>query len=111
VDIGSNNRESAETVGTTMPPPNVQYMQTAQPMQPYSNNGTMVQSTGRDENQQMISLIDTLPRRKQKQIFGIIGGIQSGIRSVRQQTETLQKQLDLLQEALGIDFDPDDDVP
>lgn len=94
-----------------MASPSVQYMHTTQPTQSYSNNGTMVQSNGRDENQQMISLIDTLPRRKQKQIFGIIGGIQSGIRSVRQQTETLQKQLDLLQEALGIDFDPDDDVP
>lgn len=57
-----------------------------------------------------VPLIDTLPRKKQKQIFGIIGGIQSGIRSVRQQTEDLQKQLDLLQEALGIGSDGDEDV-
>lgn len=57
-----------------------------------------------------VPLIDTLPRKKQKQIFGIIGGIQSGIRSVRQQTEDLQKQLDLLQEALGISSDGDEDV-
>jgi len=55
------------------------------------------------------ALIDTLPRKKQKQIFSIIGGIQSGIRSVRQQTEDLQKQLNLLQEALGIGVDDDDD--
>jgi hypothetical protein len=55
------------------------------------------------------SLIDTLSRRKQKQIFSIIGGLQSGIRSVRQQTEDLQKQLNLLQEALGIGVDDDDD--
>jgi hypothetical protein len=54
-------------------------------------------------------LIDTLPRKKQKQIYQIIGGVQSGIRSVRQQTESLQKQLDLLQAALGIDTDDGDD--
>jgi hypothetical protein len=57
-----------------------------------------------------IALIDTLPRKRQKQIFGIIGGIQSGIRNVRQQTEDLQKQLDLLQEALGIGTDADDNL-
>jgi hypothetical protein len=56
-------------------------------------------------------LIDTLPRRKQKQIFGIIGGLQSGIRSCQQQAESMQKQLDLLQAALGIDADDDKDVP
>ncbi|KAF4630610.1 hypothetical protein G7Y89_g7534 [Cudoniella acicularis] len=53
-------------------------------------------------------LIDTLPRRKQKQIFGILGGIQSGIRNVRQQADSLQKQLDSLQAALGIDGDDED---
>lgn len=56
-------------------------------------------------------LIDTLPRRKQKQIYGIIGGLQSGIRSCQQQAESMQKQLDLLQAALGIDLDDDKDVP
>jgi hypothetical protein len=35
--------------------------------------------------------------------------VQSGIRSVRQQTESLQKQLDLLQAALGIDTDEEDE--
>ncbi|EPE24858.1 hypothetical protein GLAREA_11439 [Glarea lozoyensis ATCC 20868] len=49
------------------------------------------------------TLFDNLPRKKQKQIFGIIGGIQSGIRIVRQQADQLQNQLDLLQSALGID--------
>jgi hypothetical protein len=51
------------------------------------------------------SVFDNLPKRNQKQIYRIIGGIQSGIRNVRQQTESLQKQLDLLQAALGIDED------
>lgn len=55
-------------------------------------------------------LIDTLPRRKQKQIFGIIGGLQSGIRSCQQQAESMQRQLDLLQSALGIDVEDDKDV-
>jgi len=54
-------------------------------------------------------LIDTLPRKKQKQIYQIIGSVQSGISSVRQQTESLQKQLDLLQAALGIDKDDEND--
>lgn len=57
-----------------------------------------------------MGLIDRLPRKKQREIFGIIGTIQSGIRMVRSQTESLQKQLDLLQGALGIDLDEDDDV-
>ena len=51
------------------------------------------------------SVFDSLPKRNQKQIYRIIGGLQSGIRNVRQQTESLQKQLDLLQAALGIDDD------
>lgn len=55
------------------------------------------------------SLFDTLPRKKQKQIFSIIGGIQSGIRHARQTAEDLQKQLDILQEALGIGTDDDDE--
>lgn len=48
-------------------------------------------------------LIDTFPRKKQKQVFAIIGSLQSGIRTSRQQTENLQRQLDTLQSILGID--------
>jgi hypothetical protein len=55
-------------------------------------------------------LIDTLPRKKQKQIYQIIGGVQSGLRLVRQQTESMQKQLDLLQAALGIEDDDENDA-
>jgi hypothetical protein len=50
-------------------------------------------------------LIDKLPRQSQKQIYGIIGGLQNGIRSCQQQAENMQKQLDLLQAALGIDVE------
>lgn len=47
-------------------------------------------------------LIDTLPRKKQKHIYSILGGLQSGIRSCLQQAESMQRQLDLLQAALGV---------
>lgn len=50
-------------------------------------------------------LIDTLPRKKQKQLYQIIGGISSGLRNVREQTDMLQRQLDSLSAALGIDED------
>ncbi|KAH9215839.1 hypothetical protein DL95DRAFT_445659 [Leptodontidium sp. 2 PMI_412] len=50
-----------------------------------------------------VPLIDTFPRKKQKQLFAIIGSLQSGIRTSRQQTENLQRQLDSLQTILGID--------
>lgn len=55
-------------------------------------------------------LIDTLSRKKQKQIYGIIGGLQSGIRSCQQQAESMQKQLNMLQEALGIEGDDENDL-
>jgi hypothetical protein len=55
-------------------------------------------------------LIDTLPRKKQKQIYGIIGGLQSGIRSCQQQAESMQKQLDMLQASLGIDTEDDKEL-
>lgn len=54
-------------------------------------------------------IFDGLPRKKQKQILGIIGGIQSGIRNARQTAEDLQRQLDGLQEVLGIGTDGDDE--
>ncbi|KAH7323945.1 hypothetical protein BKA65DRAFT_511742 [Rhexocercosporidium sp. MPI-PUGE-AT-0058] len=50
-----------------------------------------------------LPLIDTFPRKKQKQLFAIIGSLQSGIRTSRQQTENLQRQLESLQTILGID--------
>ena len=54
-------------------------------------------------------LVDTIPSRKRKQIFSIIGGLQSGIRNARQQADNLQKQLDLLQAALGMDDEAEDE--
>lgn len=55
-------------------------------------------------------LIDTFPRRKQKQIYGVIGSLESAIRSNQQQNENLQKQLDNLRATLGIDVEDDKDT-
>ncbi|KAI9047235.1 hypothetical protein LZ554_008689 [Drepanopeziza brunnea f. sp. 'monogermtubi'] len=52
-----------------------------------------------------VALIDTFPRRKQKQLYSVIGGLESGIRSQRQQTENLENQLETLKEILGIGED------
>ncbi|CAL3970331.1 unnamed protein product [Diplocarpon coronariae] len=55
-----------------------------------------------------VALIDSLPRKTQKQLYSIIGGLESGIRSQIQQTENLQKQLNLLKGTLGIDVEDGD---
>ena len=92
--------------------PNTQLIQATQhaPYEnSYRNTSMAAQSEARNVGHSATPLIDTLPRKKQKQIYQIIGGVQSGIRSVRQQTESLQKQLDLLQAALGIDTDDEND--
>jgi len=43
-----------------------------------------------------VALIDTLPKNKQRQVFSLVSGLQSGI-------EGLQRELDSLKRALGID--------
>jgi hypothetical protein len=40
----------------------------------------------------------------------MLGGLQSGIRSCLRQAESMQKQLDMLQMALGIDAEDDAEV-
>jgi hypothetical protein len=42
------------------------------------------------------ALIDSLPKNKQRQVYGLVSGLQGGI-------EHLQRELDLLKRALGID--------
>lgn len=74
---------------------------------PHSNGTTSTPNSSRTLEPPGSALIDNLPRRKQKQIYSLIGGLQSGIRSCQQQAENMQKQLDLLQAALGIDDDKD----
>ncbi|KAI9054989.1 hypothetical protein LZ554_002132 [Drepanopeziza brunnea f. sp. 'monogermtubi'] len=51
------------------------------------------EDTGNDDG---LTLIDTLPKSKQRQVYGLISGIQGGI-------FTLQRELDSLKRALGID--------
>lgn len=43
-----------------------------------------------------VPLIDTLPKNKQRQIYSLVSGLQGGIGH-------LQKELDMLKKALGID--------
>ena len=76
----------------------------------YPNASSATQVEARNVGHPATPLIDTLPRKKQKQIYQIIGGVQSGLRLVRQQTESMQKQLDLLQAALGIEDDDENDA-
>ena len=43
-----------------------------------------------------VALIDTFPKSKQRQVYGLVSGLQGGI-------ENLQRELDTLKKALGID--------
>ena len=61
---------------------------------PVARGGGLPQSDG----SQPVALIDTFPRSKQRQIFGLISGIQGGI-------DHLQRQLILLQTSLGIELE------
>jgi hypothetical protein len=45
-----------------------------------------------------VPVIDTMPKSKQRHIYGIVSGLQGGI-------DHLQKQLNLLKSSLGIDLD------
>lgn len=62
-----------------------------------------VEATAKFHNDggQPAPLIDTLSKSKQRQIFGLISGIQGGI-------DHLQKQLNLLQACLGIELEGKD---
>lgn len=68
-----------------------------------SNGGAFrsVTEQGRQEDTVLneegsVALIDTLPKNKQRQVYGLVSGLQGGI-------EHLQRELDSLKRALGID--------
>jgi hypothetical protein len=112
VGAGQTSKPEQGRDGSKSLSPSTQLIQHTQPPpceNSYRNTSTAAQPEPRNVGHPATPLIDTLPRKKQKQIYQIIGGVQSGIRSVRQQTESLQKQLDLLQAALGIDTDDEND--
>jgi hypothetical protein len=50
------------------------------------------------DEKESAALIDTLPKHKQRQVYGLVSGLQGGI-------EHLQRELDSLKRALGIDED------
>ncbi|TVY82795.1 hypothetical protein LSUE1_G002254 [Lachnellula suecica] len=56
------------------------------------------EETVMDERRGSVALIDTLPKHKQRQVYGLVSGLQGGI-------EHLQRELDSLKRALGIDED------
>ena len=49
------------------------------------------------------ALIDSFPRKKQEEIYGIVDGLQSGIKSCLDQAETMQKELNTLRNILGLE--------
>jgi protoheme ferro-lyase len=112
IGAGRISNEGQGRDKSTSQSPSAQLLQPTQSA-PYDNsfrnNSIAATAEARTIGHPVTPLIDTLPRKKQKQIYQIIGGVQSGIRNVRQQTEGLQKQLDLLQAALEIDADDEND--
>ncbi|KAN0099655.1 hypothetical protein V8E51_013430 [Hyaloscypha variabilis] len=110
---GTGQASEAEVRRDGSDSPSTQLIQPTQPppyITPYRNLNVAAQPEARTVPHPATPLIDTLPRKKQKQIYQIIGGVQSGLRLVRQQTESMQKQLDLLQAALGIEDDDENDA-
>jgi hypothetical protein len=100
--IGTSAQEQGREATNSMSP-STQLLQQERPL----NTNSVPTQNHQQTSSPFTPLIDTLPRHKQKRIFGIIGGIQSGIRTVRQQTDNLQRQLDLLQAEMGIDTEND----
>lgn len=69
--------------------------------QPESSNYQQVKDQGRREDTFTndgggVAMIDTFPKSKQRQVYGLVSGIQNGIQG-------LQRELDALKKALGID--------
>lgn len=68
-----------------------------------SNGGFPRRSLSRDRREDsrgddsgMSPIIDTLPKNKQRQLYGVLSGLQGGI-------EHLQRELDSLKKALGVE--------
>ena len=104
--IGTSTQEQGREATNSMSP-STQLLQQAPRDRPSLNANSVASHNHQKTSSPLTPLIDTLPRHKQKRIFGIIGGIQSGIKTVRQQTDSLQRQLHLLQAEMGIDTEDD----
>lgn len=68
-----------------------------------SNNGFPHRGTSQDRREDTVgnesstgALIDSLPKNKQRHLYGVLSGLQGGI-------ETLQRELDSLKKALGVE--------
>ena len=60
-----------------------------------AERATRESTIGNDEG---LSIIDSLPKNKQRQVYGLVSGLQGGL-------DHLQRELDSLKKALGIDDD------
>jgi hypothetical protein len=92
----------------TQPQPQPQpQVQTQSPVQRPMHNGGESNGYGLRRNMEEerrestieegpVALIDSLPKNKQRQVYGLVSGLQGGI-------EHLQRELDSLKRALGID--------
>lgn len=96
------------------PPPHTRNyipLQQPPPVQPLAQNGGEVHANGSRRNVDQerrestignddgAFVIDNMPKHKQRQVYGIISGIQGGL-------DHLQRELDALKKSLGIDDDP-----
>jgi len=101
--VPSNTNDQSSSMGwATVNQPAV-----APPQQTYngaeSNGGSYGNSLDQGKREDTVNnedgsmaLIDTLPKNKQRQVYGLVSGLQGGI-------EHLQRELDSLKRALGID--------
>lgn len=62
----------------------------------YQSNVEAAKEEGAVTEDGSVALIDTLPKNKQRQVYGLVSGLQGGI-------DHLQRELDSLKRALGID--------
>lgn len=79
-----------------LPGPHNQPHHPQQPQQPHRTSSR--DGTGGPDSSNGIALIDTLPKTKQRQVYGVISGLQAGI-------EQLQRELGALKKSLGVGDD------
>jgi hypothetical protein len=63
---------------------------------PFTHRAAREDTGGNDSNAGSAVIIDTLPKNKQRQVYGVLSGLQAGI-------EHLQRELDALKRTLGVE--------
>ena len=63
----------------------------------FTHRNAREDTVGNDSNAgSVVAVIDTLPKNKQRQVYGVLSGLQAGI-------EHLQRELDALKRTLGVE--------